>query len=398
MKILVINCGSSSLKYQLMDMSNETLLAKGLCERIGIEGPVLKHTTVGKDEVVLHEPMDNHMDAVSLVIKSLLDKTHGAIADISEVNAVGHRVVHGAEMFVSSVVINEDVIKAIEDCSDIAPLHNPPNLIGIEACRKLMPNVPQIAVFDTAFHQTMPERAYLYAIPYELYEKYKIRKYGFHGTSHKYVAQRAAAVLGKPESDLKIITCHLGNGASVCAVRGGKSVDTSMGFTPLEGLAMGTRSGNIDPAVISYVMGKENKTVKDVENMLNKQSGVLGVSGVSSDFRDIEKAAQEGNKRAQVALEIFTYRVAQYIGEYAAALNGVDAVVFTAGIGENSSSIRESVCSYLGYLGIEVDKVKNATRGKEIDFASANSKVRALVIPTNEELMIARDSMALLSK
>ncbi len=398
MKILVLNCGSSSLKYQLfnMDGSNEEVLAKGLCERIGIDGSLLKHQPTGKDEYLNKSPMKDHTDAVSMVLDALLDKNHGVISSINEINAVGHRVVHGGESFSASVIIDENVKKALEACCELAPLHNPPNLIGINACEKLMKDVKQVAVFDTAFHQTMPEKAYLYAIPYELYEKYKIRKYGFHGTSHRYVCAKAAEMLGKPIESLKIITAHLGNGASVCAVDGGKSVDTSMGFTPLEGLAMGTRSGDIDPAVIPFLMEKENKTVKEVENILNKQSGVLGVSGVSSDFRDIEGAEKDGNHRAHAALELFYYRVAKYIGEYAAAMNGVDAVVFTAGLGENSISARSSICSYLTYLGISVDNDKNNCRGKAVDFATTESKVRALAIPTNEELVIARDTKALL--
>ncbi len=398
MKILVLNCGSSSLKYQLFNMTekDETVLAKGLCERIGIEGSKLKHEASQKPEYSVVSPMKDHTQAVSMVLEALVDKDHGVIDSIDEINAVGHRVVHGGEAFCNSVIIDEKVIQALEACCELAPLHNPPNLIGINACEKLMPNVKQVAVFDTAFHQTMPEKAYLYAIPYELYDKYKIRKYGFHGTSHRYVSAKAAEILGKPLDSLNIITAHLGNGASICAVEKGRSIDTSMGFTPLEGLAMGTRSGDIDPAVVSYLMEKENKTVKEIENILNKQSGVLGLSGVSSDFRDIENAIKEGNKRAAIALDVFHYRVAKYIGEYAAAMNGVDAVVFTAGLGENSISTRETVCSYLGYLGLTVDKEKNNCRGKALDFATADSKVRALVVPTNEELVIARDTKELL--
>ncbi len=398
MKVLVINCGSSSLKYQLIDMEGEKVLAKGLCERIGIDGSNLKHTPVGKDDFVLEKPMPTHTDAVQMVLDALLDKEHGVIASLTEVNAVGHRVVHGGEFFSASVVINDEVKKAISACNDLAPLHNPPNLIGIEACEKLMPNVPQVAVFDTAFHQTMPEKAYLYALPYDLYEKYKVRRYGFHGTSHKYVSMMAAELLGKPYESLKIITCHLGNGASVCAVKNGKSVDTSMGFTPLEGLAMGTRSGDLDPAIISFLMEKENLSVKEVENILNKKSGVLGLSGVSSDFRDIESAENDGNKNASVALEVYYYRVAKYIGEYAAAMNGVDAIVFTAGLGENSIGTREKICEYLTYLGVSVDKEKNNCRGKAVDFSGSDAKVRVLTIPTNEELVIARDTKDLLDK
>jgi len=397
MKILVLNCGSSSLKYQLFDMDTEAVLAKGLCERIAIEDSVIKHQPAGKDEFVRRCLMVNHNDAISEVIKALLDEDHGVIGDISEINAVGHRVVHGGETFVNSVIIDENVKDAISDCAQIAPLHNPPNLMGISACEKLMgDNIPQVAVFDTAFHQTMPRKAYLYAIPYELYERYKIRKYGFHGTSHRYVSSRAAVILNKPISELKLITCHLGNGASVCAVLNGKSVDTSMGFTPLEGLVMGTRSGDIDPAILQFIMENENKTIKDVENILNKKSGVLGVSGVSSDFRDIENAAKEGSERAKTALEMFYYHVAKYIGQYAAAMNGADAVVFTAGLGENSVAARKNICAYLGYLGLFVDDEKNNCRGVEADFATQTSKIRALVIPTNEELVIARDTKELL--
>ncbi|MDR1638823.1 MAG: acetate kinase [Clostridiales bacterium] len=396
MKILVVNCGSSSLKYQLIDMADEKVLAKGLCERIGIDGK-LKHSSLGKPDYDSNAPMHDHTDAIGLVLDALLDKEHGVIESIDEVNAVGHRVVHGGELFSSSVRITDEVKKAIEACNDLAPLHNPPNLIGISACEKLMPNTPQVAVFDTAFHQTMPPKAYLYALPYELYEKYKIRKYGFHGTSHRFVSERAAAVLGKPYESLKIITCHIGNGASVCAVKNGKSVDTSMGFTPLEGLAMGTRSGSLDPAIISFLVAKEGLSVAEVDSILNKKSGVFGLSGVSSDFRDIEKAKSEGNERAAIALDLFQYRVAKTVGEYAAAMNGVDAVVFTAGLGENSPPARAGICSYLGYLGIEVDSEKNNCRGKEVDFATDSSKVRALVIPTNEELVIARDTKEILA-
>jgi acetate kinase len=394
MKILVLNCGSSSLKYQLIDTNGEQVLAKGLCERIGIDGR-LKHS--GKAEISVDAPMNNHTDAVRFVLDALLDKEHGVLASISEVNAVGHRVVHGGEHFSSSVIITDEVKKAIEDCSSLAPLHNPPNLIGINASEELMPGVPQAAVFDTAFHQTMPTKAYLYAVPYEFYEKHKVRKYGFHGTSHKYVAQRAATFLNKPLEELKLITCHLGNGASVCAIAYGKSVDTSMGLTPLEGLVMGTRSGNLDPAILAFLVEKENKPVKEIENILNKKSGVLGVSGVSSDFRDIMEARDKGNERASYALDLYHYRVAKTVGEYAAAMNGVDAVVFTAGLGENSKESRAAICGYFGYLGLYVDEGKNNIRGVEADIATDDSKVRALVIPTNEELVIARDTAQLLS-
>ncbi len=398
MKVLVLNCGSSSLKYQLINMADESVLAKGLCERIGIEGSKLKHEPAGKDKFEIERFMETHTDAVQMVLDALLDANHGVIKSINEVNAVGHRVVHGGEFFSDSVVITGEVINAIEACSELAPLHNPPNLIGIRACEKLMPSTPQVAVFDTAFHQTMPEKAYLYAIPYELYEKYKVRKYGFHGTSHKFVSLEAAKILDKAYAETKVITCHLGNGASVCAVDGGKSVDTSMGFTPLEGLAMGTRSGDVDAAVVSFLMEKEKLSAKEVENILNKKSGVLGVSGVSSDFRDIEGAAGEGNNRAKIALDLFYYRVAKYVGQYAAAMNGVDAVIFTAGLGENSAAAREEICKYLGYLGIKIDKDKNNIRGKAAVISTGDSSVKALVIPTNEELVIARDTKMLLDK
>ncbi len=398
MKVLVLNCGSSSLKYQLINMENEKVLAKGLCERIGIEGSNLKHVPDGGEAFVLEMPMKDHNDAVKNVMDALVDAKHGVLKSTDEISAVGHRVVHGGEYFSGSVIINDEVLKAVELCNDLAPLHNPPNLIGIQACMNIMPGLPQVAVFDTAFHQTIPAKAFLYAIPYELYEKYKIRRYGFHGTSHKYVSQRAADFLGKKAEDINIITCHLGNGASICAVKGGKSFDTSMGFTPLEGLAMGTRSGDIDPAVIPFIMEKEGIDVKAALDILNKKSGVLGVSGVSSDFRDIERAANDGNERAKAALEIFYYRVAKYIGEYAAAMNGVDAVVFTAGLGENSSETRANVCSYLGYLGVKVDNDKNSKRGCEFIFTTDDSNVVGMTIPTNEELVIARDTKELLSK
>lgn len=398
MNILVMNCGSSSLKYQLINMSNEQVLAKGLCERIGIEGSKLEHVPTGKDKFVIEKPMKDHTDAVTMVLNALMNSAHGVITSLDEVAAVGHRVVHGGEFFSNSVVITEQVKKAIEACSDLAPLHNPPNLIGINTCENLLKGKPQVAVFDTAFHQTMPEKAYLYALPYDYYEKYKIRRYGFHGTSHKYVSAQAAEMLGIPYEKAKIVTCHLGNGASVCAVDGGKSVDTSMGFTPLEGLAMGTRSGDLDPAIISFIMQKENMSAKDVENILNKKSGVLGLSGVSSDFRDIEGAAKDGNKRAQTALDAYYYKVAKYVGAYATAMNGVDAVVFTAGLGENSPTAREAVCKYLGYLGIEIDSEKNNCRGKKVEITKDGCKVKVLAIPTNEELVIARDTKQLLDK
>lgn len=395
MKVLVLNCGSSSLKYQLIDMTGENVLASGLCERIGIDGKI-KHK--GKQKYESDVTMNDHTSAIQLVIDTLLNCEYGVISDIKEVNAVGHRVVHGGEFFTKSAIVTEEVLKAIEECISLAPLHNPANLMGIKACEKIMPNVPQVVVFDTAFHQTMPEKAFLYGIPYELYEKHKIRRYGFHGTSHKYVSQKAAELLQKDIADLKIITCHLGNGGSVAAIDGGKSVDTSMGFTPLEGLIMGTRCGDIDPAVVSFIMEKEGLSGAEVNDLMNKKSGVLGLSGVSSDFRDIEDAARDGNKRAQIALDAFHYRVAKYVGEYTSSLNGVDAIVFTAGLGENSKDSRQEICNYLKWLGIELDNDKNSLRGQEVVITTPNSKVKVLVIPTNEELVIARDTKELLDK
>ncbi|MDF2985616.1 MAG: acetate kinase [Eubacterium sp.] len=396
MKVLVINAGSSSLKYQLIDMTNESVLAKGLCDRIGIENSFIKQSRGEEDAVVISKVLKNHKDAIEAVISALTDDKIGVIKSMSEISAVGHRIVHGGEKFNSSAVIDENVMEAVRECIDIAPLHNPPNIIGIEACQQIMPNVPMVGVFDTTFHSTMPEQAYLYAIPYELYQKYGIRKYGFHGTSHKYVSERTAELLGKPLSDLKIITCHLGNGSSICAVNKGKSIDTSMGFTPLQGLAMGTRSGTIDPEVVTFLMEKEDLTVKGVSTLLNKKSGVLGVSGVSSDFRDLHAAADEGNKRAQLALDIFAYGVKKFIGEYIAVMNGVDAIVFTAGIGENNSIIRKMVLNNMDFFGIKIDEDKNKIRGQEIDISTPDATVRTLVIPTNEELAIARETMRLL--
>ncbi|MDR1531274.1 MAG: acetate kinase [Clostridiales bacterium] len=396
MKILVMNCGSSSLKYQLIDMTGESVLAKGLCERIGIEGSVLKHAPAGKAEFVCQRPMKDHTDAVTLVLDALTDASHGVVKSAGEIIAVGHRVVHGGEFFSASVLINSEVKAAVKECCALAPLHNPANLIGIDACEKLIAGKPQAAVFDTAFHQTMPPKAYLYAIPYELYEKYKIRKYGFHGTSHMYVSRQAAKMLDRPVEELKTVTCHLGNGASICAVDGGKSADTSMGFTPLQGLAMGTRSGDIDPAVVSFLIEKEGMTAKEVENLLNKKSGMAGLSGVGSDFRDLDAAVEKGDERAKAALDLFYYRVAQYVGAYAAAMNGLDAIVFTAGIGENSAIVRESVCQYLGFLGVAVDSAANKQRGKAADISKEGAAVRVLVVPTNEELVIARDTLGLI--
>ncbi|MCL1844048.1 MAG: acetate kinase [Defluviitaleaceae bacterium] len=394
MYVLVINAGSSSLKYQLLDMKNENLLAKGLCERIGIDGRLVHETDKGKHTA--DTAMPDHSAAMAVVIDSLLNAEHGVLKSKDEIRAIGHRVVHGGETFTESALIDDKVEAAIEAVSGLAPLHNPPNLTGIRACKQQMPGVPQVAVFDTAFHQTMPEKAYLYAIDYAMYTKHKIRKYGFHGTSHKYVANRAADLLGRHEGELKVVTCHLGNGVSLCAVNGGKSVDTSMGMTPLEGLAMGTRSGDIDPAVIKFIMEKEKISAHQAEEMLNKKSGVLGISGVSSDFRDLAAACEEGNKRAIAAMEVFAYRVAGYIGRYAACMNGLDAIVFTAGIGENDVSIRSKVCSYLTWFGVEIDPEKNGQRGKAVDVSASGAKVRVLVIPTNEELMIARDTKSVL--
>lgn len=396
MKVLVINAGSSSLKYQLIDMTNEAVLAKGLCDRIGIENSFIKQSKGDEEAVVISKGLKNHKDAIAAVIAALTDEKIGVIKSMSEISAVGHRIVHGGEKFNSSAVINEKVMDAVRECIDIAPLHNPPNIVGIEACQQIMPDVPMVGVFDTTFHSTMPDYAYLYAIPYELYEKYGIRKYGFHGTSHKYVSERAADLLGKPLSELKIITCHLGNGSSICAVDKGKSVDTSMGFTPLQGLAMGTRSGTIDPEVVTYLMEKEDLTVKGISTLLNKKSGVLGVSGVSSDFRDLHTAAEEGNKRAQLALEIFAYGVKKFIGEYIAVMNGVDAIVFTAGIGENNSTIRTQILDNMDFLGIKIDPDKNKIRGQEIDISAPGATVKTFVIPTNEELAIARETVRLL--
>ena len=396
MKVLVINCGSSSLKYQVLDMTNEVLLAKGLVERIGMEGSVITHEKIGMDKFKLVTPMEDHKDAIAQVLMAVQDKDHGVVASMDEIGAVGHRVVHAGEKYADSVLITEEVIKALEECVELAPLHNPPNLLGIAACKELMPDTPMVGVFDTAFHQTMPKKAFMYGIPYEYYEKYKIKRYGFHGTSHRYVSRKTAEFLGVPYEETKTIVCHLGNGSSISAVMNGKCVDTSMGLTPLEGLVMGTRSGDIDPAIIEYIAKKEGLGISEILNMLNKKSGVAGVSGVSSDFRDLAAAAAEGNERAALALDMFVYRVAKYIGSYVAAMNGVDNIVFTAGIGENDGTTRERICSYLGYLGVEIDKEANAKRGEEMIISTPESKVKVLVIPTNEELAIARETVALL--
>ena len=399
MKVLVINCGSSSLKYQLIDMVNEEALAQGLVERIGIEGSVLTQKVEGKDKYIVKEEMKDHKDAIRLVLEALVDENNGVIKSMDEISAVGHRVVHGGEKYKESVVINDEVKANIEECFKLAPLHNPANMIGIKACEELMPNTPMVAVFDTAFHGTMPEDAYLYALPYELYEKDGIRKYGFHGTSHKYVSQTCAEVMGRDIKDLKIITCHLGNDASLCAVKNGVSVDTSMGFTPLEGVAMGTRCGNIDPAIVTFLMKEEGLSVDEVNDLLNKKSGVLGISGISSDFRDIEDAAfNKGNRRAQLALRIFEYKISTTIGAYAAAMGGVDAIVFTAGVGENGPETREKCLEGLEFLGVEIDKEANNVRGKIREISKAGCNVKAFVIPTNEELVIARDTLELIKK
>lgn len=396
MNILVINCGSSSLKFQLIDSETEKCIAKGLCERIGIEGSQITYAPAGGEKEENVTPMPDHTEAIRLVLEALTNEKTGVVKNLSEIDAVGHRIVHGGEKFAVSTLINDEVIKAIEECNDLAPLHNPANLIGIRACQALMKETPMVAVFDTAFHQTMPAKAYMYGLPYEYYEKYRVRRYGFHGTSHSYVSKRAAEFLGEDYDKMKIIVCHLGNGASVSAVKNGKCVDTSMGLTPLEGLIMGTRSGDMDPAIIEFLAHKENLNIDGIMNVLNKKSGVYGLSGnVSSDFRDLEKAAAEGNEKAKLTLDAFDYRVAKYIGAYVAAMNGVDAICFTAGLGENGSTTRERICSYLGYLGIELDQDANAKRGEDIVISTKDSKTKVLVIPTNEELAIARETSLL---
>lgn len=396
MNVLVINCGSSSLKFQLINSDTEAVLAKGLCERIGIDGR-LTYQPAGGEKEVSDKAMPTHTEAIQFVIEALTNEKTGVVKSLDEIGAVGHRLVHGGEKFAESVVITEEVKKAVRECNDLAPLHNPANLIGVEACEKLMPNTPMVAVFDTAFHQTMPEKAYMYGLPYSYYEKYKVRRYGFHGTSHSFVSKRVAEIVGVPYDQTKTIVCHLGNGASVSAVLNGKSVDTSMGLTPLEGLVMGTRSGDIDPAILEFIAKKENLDIEGLMKVLNKESGVYGLSnGVSSDFRDLTAAAEAGQKPAQIALEVFAYRVAKYIGAYTAAMNGVDNIVFTAGIGENDGQMREDICQYLGFLGIEIDKEKNAIRGEEVIISTPDSKVNVLVVPTNEELAIARETVALL--
>ncbi len=396
MNVLVINCGSSSLKYQLIETDSEEVLAKGLCERIGIDGSAITHTPKGGDKVTTTVPMKDHTDAVKLVIEKLTDDKVGVIRSLSEIDAVGHRVVHGGEKFASSVVINDEVMAAIAECNDLAPLHNPANIIGINACREVMPGVPMVAVFDTAFHQTMPDKAYMYGIPYEYYEKYKVRRYGFHGTSHDFVSKRAAEILGKKREELNIIVCHLGNGASISAVKKGQSVDTSMGLTPLEGLIMGTRSGDIDPAIVSFIADKEGISADEVVNILNKKSGVLGLSGgISSDFRDLGDAAEAGNEMAKNTLDAYAYRVAKYIGAYMVAMGGVDVIVFTAGIGENNATVRALVGNYLTCLGTSIDPEKNKLRGEEVILSAENDKVVTMVVPTDEELAIARETVRL---
>ncbi len=398
MKVLVINCGSSSLKYQVIDMTDESVLAKGLVERIGLEGSLISHEKTGMDKVKQVVPMKDHKDAIGHVLNAVMNPDHGVVKSMDEIGAVGHRVVHAGEKYASSVLITPDVIQALEECIELAPLHNPPNLAGIAACRELMPNTPMVGVFDTAFHQTMPPESYIYAIPYEFYEKYGIRRYGFHGTSHKYVAERASDILGVNIKDLKLITCHLGNGASVSAIKRGVCIDTSMGFTPLEGLVMGTRSGDLDPAIVSFIREKEKLNPGEATEILNKKSGVLGISGISSDFRDLENAVAEGNERAALALKVFAHKVRFYIGAYIAEMNGVDAIIFTAGVGENDIGMRDVICNDLGNLGIKLDPVKNKVRGKETIISREDSKVTVMLIPTNEELMIARDTFKIVTK
>lgn len=392
MNVLVVNCGSSSLKYQLLDMTNESVLAKGQFEKIGAKDAIFTHKRPNADKVERVESILNHKEALTILLNILVDDQYGVIKSMDEIDAVGHRVVHGAEKFADSVLITPAVMEALNECAKIAPLHNPPNIQGIEACQAIMPKVPQVAVFDTAFHQTMPKEAFLYALPYEAYSELGVRRYGFHGTSHKYVAQRCAELMGKHMSDLRIISCHLGNGSSVTAIKGGRSIDTSMGFTPLSGLVMGTRCGDIDPAIVPYLMNKWDMTYSEVDSLMNKKSGVLGISGVSNDFRVLEDAAKEGNKRAQLALDMFHYKVRRVIGAYVAVMGGVDAIVFTAGIGENGIGNRDAICNGLEYLGTRLDKELNNIRGEEREVSVEGSKVKIFVIPTNEEIMIARDT------
>ena len=394
MNVLVINCGSSSLKYQLIDSDTEAVLAKGLCERIGIDGRLV-YQKAGNDKEITEASMPTHKESIQMVLEALTNEKTGAIKSLAEVNAIGHRIVHGGEKFASSAIITDEMIKAVEECNDLAPLHNPANLIGIRVCSELMPNVPQVGVFDTAFHQTMPAKAYLYGLPIEYYKNYKVRRYGFHGTSHSFVSKRAVEFLGLDKDNSKVIVCHLGNGSSISAVQNGKCVDTTMGLTPLEGVVMGTRSGSIDPAIVEYIAKKENLDLAGVMNVLNKKSGLQGMSGVSSDMRDLRAAAAEGNEDAKNAIEVLCYGIAKYVGGYVAAMNGVDAIVFTAGIGENVGMIREKVCSYLGFLGVTIDAKANEAMGEEVVISGADSKVKVAVIPTNEELAICRDTVAL---
>lgn len=397
MKVLVINCGSSSLKYQLIDSDTEKALAAGICERIGIEDGIFKYEPAGGDKVVINKDMPDHEVAVRMVLDALVNPEYGVVKSLDEIDAIGHRVVHGGEKFASSVKIDDEVIKAIEECNELAPLHNPANLIGIKACQSIMPGVPNVAVFDTAFHQTMPKKAYLYGLPIEYYDKYKIRRYGFHGTSHSYVSKRACEVIGLDPKNSKIIVCHLGGGASISAVKNGQSVDTTMGLTPLEGLIMGTRSGDIDPAIIEFIAHKENKNIDEIMNILNKNSGVYGLSGkVSSDFRDLDKASNEGNELAKQAVEVFCYNAAKYIGAYIAVMNGVDAIIFTAGLGENDHVVRKQIMSYFEYMGVKIDEENNKKRSEEVMISTPDSKVKVYIIPTNEELAIARETVALI--
>ncbi len=398
MKILIINSGSSSLKYQLIDMKDEKVLAKGLCERIGLGNSYVKQKTHDGKEFQEEMDLKNHQDAIRVVINSLTDSRYGVIKNMSEISSVGHRVVHGGEKFYKSALIDREVLETIEECIALAPLHNGPNMTGILACKSIMPEVPMVAVFDTAFHQTMPKKAYLYALPYTMYQEKGIRRYGFHGTSHKYVSERAAILLNKPYDSLKTITCHLGNGSSICAIKNGVAVDTSMGYTPLEGVPMGTRCGSIDPAIVTGLIEHDKYDAAMLNELLNKKSGVLGISGISSDFRDLDEAAENGNDRAELALEIFSYQVKKYIGSYAAAMGGVDAIVFTAGIGENNSRIRKRIVSGLEFLGVEIDDEKNSLRGKELDISTPGARVRTLVIPTNEELAIARETLKIIGR
>jgi len=394
MKVLVVNSGSSSIKYRLFDMADERLLAKGLVERIGIKGSLITHIPTGGDKVKREVNIPDHRKGIEIVIDMLLDKGCGVISEISEIVAVGHRVVHGGEKYSGSVLINKDVMNVLNEYIELAPLHNPPNILGIKVCQELLPEAPQVGVFDTAFHQTIPEQAYLYGLPYSYYKKYRLRRYGFHGTSHKFVAQRAAEIVGKSIKDLKIITCHLGNGSSLTAVKNGKSVDTSMGFTPVAGVIMGTRCGDVDPAVIPYLMEKEKLDIDEINNVLNKKSGFIGLSeGISSDKRDLEEKAEEGDKKAQRTLDVLHYGLIKYIGAYTAAMNGLDVLVFTAGIGENSPNLRKNVCKALSFFGIKIDEVKNDVKGKEAIISTDDSNIKVLIVPTNEELMIARDTV-----